>query len=915
LVHLGQVFVNRDEVGVDGDISDFPAVGGTRLLEAKLAAPRIPAEFVVRPRVSKLFEVGASKPLTLVSAGPGWGKTMAAAAWAASRGAGNPAAWVSLDEGDNHEPLFWLYVLAALSRIGAIPSDSPLAGLAPGPTVDEQVLHRIVYGLGQLPTETVLVLDDFEDIQDPAVLRGLNSLLKHPPPKLHLVLVTRVDPVLSIHRLRLSGEVVEIRAAELAFSPQEAAALLAGHNVNVGSSLEQLLERTEGWAAGLRLAGLALQADSSAARIEQLASDDRVAAGYLASEVLAAHTAELRAFLLHTCVVETLTGDLADTLTGGRKGEQHLDQLERSNAFVVSLSTSSRAYRYHPMLRGMLQQELAIREPDAVPELHRRASLWFARNDQLLLAMRHAAAAADWQLLGRLLVTRAAPRILSVERQALGAILELIPDDAGVGSLLELCRAVRVVGKGRFAPLGPHVARAWQSLADVEQELQPATRVLLHLLAATEARLAGDARTMVVQTTTALDLLEGDAATVPAAEEYTVIALNNYGTGLLWCDEHNAAEGALAEALAAPDAQRIELARINALGHLGIAHATRGSLHNASKYGEAGVNLADLRGWNNLEQAAAPYLALALVKFHQNAMDDADRFCQRGMAAVGADPLLATALRITRARINTARGRVAYAGDELNELRHPRAEWPLPELLRRWLVIAEAELQLAGGHLSTVVEGLIVHDARTPTTDQERVCLARALFLKGELDKAVQTVIPLLDHALDRGALVEAWIVTALAADRKRDDHRATTAAERALTIAHDEGIRRPFALFDLERTSRLLTQVIRLAPTNGSAASEILAAARGTQQHPDGMAEHLTDRELTVLEYLPTMLSNAEIAEKMYVSVNTVKAHLKTLYRKLDVSSRREAVQRARTLSVLPGHHRDGEPPDIWDR
>jgi LuxR family maltose regulon positive regulatory protein len=901
---------------VDGDISDFAAVAGTRLLEAKLAAPRIPVEFVVRPRVSELFEVGAAKPLTLVSAGPGWGKTMAAAAWAASRGPGSPVAWVSLDEADNHEPIFWLYVLAALSRIGAIPSDSPLAGLAPGPTVDQQVLHRIVYGLGQLPAETVLVLDDFEDIQDPAVLRGVNLLLKHPPPKLHLVVVTRVDPVLSIHRLRLSGEVVEIRAADLAFSPQEAAALLAGHNVNVGSSLEQLLERTEGWAAGLRLAGLALQADSSAARIQQLGNDDRVAASYLASEVLATHTAELRAFLLHTCIVERLTDDLADTLTGGHKGQQHLDQLERTNAFVVGLSTSSRAYRYHPMLRGMLQRELAIREPDAVPELHRRASLWFARNDELLLAMRHAASATDWQLLGRLLVTRAAPRILSVERQALGAILELIPDDAGGGSLLELCRAVRALGKGRFAPLGAHVARAWLSLADVEQDIEPATRVLLHLLAAGKARFVGDARTVVAQTTTALDLLKGDAATVPAAEEYTVVGLNNYGTGLLWTDEHNAAERALAEALAAPDAQRIELARINALGHLGVAHANRGSLHSAAAYGEAGVNLADLRGWNNLEQAAAPYLALALVKFHRNAMDDADRLCQRGLAAVGADRLLATALRITRARVNTARGRVTYADNELNELRHFATEWVLPELLGRWLVIAEAELQLARGGLSTAVEGLTVHDARTPTTDQERVCLARALFLKGQLDQAERTVIPLLDHALDRGALVEAWVVTALAADRKRDDHRATTAAEQALTIARDEGIRRPFALFDLERMSRLLTQVIRLAPANPSAAaSEVLVSVLGVQQHPDGLAEHLTDRELTVLEYLPTMLSNAEIAEKMYVSVNTVKAHLKTLYRKLDVASRREAVQRAKALNVLSRHHEDGELPDIWIR
>ena len=294
--------------------------GQTHLLDAKLAPPQTPSGFLVRPRVSHLFEVGAARPLTVVSAGAGWGKTLAAAAWATSGPAVGQLAWVSLDEADSEPRLFWSYVLTALRRCGAVPPDNDLAELIPGPIVDEETIRRILYGISQLPAPFVLVLDDFHEIHDADVLSGVAMLLRYPLPQRRLVLITRMDPMLSLHRLRLSGDLAEIRAADLAFSPEEATAMLGQHGVSVDAvRLAQVLGHTEGWAAGLRLAALTLQVDPSGSRLAEFADDDAVVADYLTDQVFLAQPAPLREFLLHTSVLELVTGDLADAVNGSER--------------------------------------------------------------------------------------------------------------------------------------------------------------------------------------------------------------------------------------------------------------------------------------------------------------------------------------------------------------------------------------------------------------------------------------------------------------------------------------------------------------------------------------------------------------------------------------------------------------------
>ena len=401
----------------------------THLLDAKLAPPRPPPGFVVRPRVSGMFEAAAACPLTVVSAGPGWGKTLAAAAWAASGPTAGKLAWVSLDEGDSDPRLFWSYVLAALRLSGAVPPENDLGELVPGPAVDEEMIRRILYGISQLPEPVVLVLDDFHNIHDADVLSGVATLLRYELPQRRLVLITRMDPVLSLHKLRLSGELTEIRAADLAFSPAEATAMLDQLGVSVDAvRLAQLLGHTEGWAAGLRLAALTLQVDPSGSQLAEYAADDSVVADYLADQVFLAQPPPLGDFLLRTSILERVSGELADAVSGGEPGgHQYLERLARANAFVVGLRGVGHWYRYHPMLRGMLQHRLSTEQSVTVPLLHRRAALWFAAHDHPVEATRHAVSAGDWALLSELLVTRVVARLVSVERQALGRVLDKLP--------------------------------------------------------------------------------------------------------------------------------------------------------------------------------------------------------------------------------------------------------------------------------------------------------------------------------------------------------------------------------------------------------------------------------------------------------------------------------------------------------
>ena len=386
---------------------------------------------VVRRRLFALLDDGTKGPVTLLAAPAGYGKTLLLTSWTTGAGPPGPVAWVRVGPGDHHPRQFWAHVLAALDGAGVVRPDGLLAGLNPRLEIGDGFLRALVGGLFELDGPVVLILDDLHEATGQIVAGQLRFLLRHAPPQLRLVMATRADPPLALHRLRVAGQLSEIREAELAFTLEEAGTLLADHGVALSAGeLETLWRRTEGWAAGLRLAALSLGAHPQPGRfVADLAGDDRAIAGYLLEEVLAAQPPELRAFLLRTCVAERLCGDLADALTGGSDGARVLARLEREHVFTSATGPNRTWYRYHPLFAELLRAELRYEHAAELPDLHRRAASWHAGNGQPVPAVRHALAAGDVDQAAALLAASWAPMLVEGQAAVLRELVSRLPGD------------------------------------------------------------------------------------------------------------------------------------------------------------------------------------------------------------------------------------------------------------------------------------------------------------------------------------------------------------------------------------------------------------------------------------------------------------------------------------------------------
>ncbi len=403
------------------------------LLETKFHLPRRRRGLVPRPRLSERLSRGAEAALTLVSAPAGFGKTTLLAQWLEAAPAdGRSVAWLSLDQRDNDPALFWTYLVGALKTTAQGVGASALSLLQSPQPPGEAALVALLNDLDALPNDVVLVLDDYHVIDARDVQDGMAFLLAHLPPQIHLVIASRADPALPLARLRGRGELVEIRAADLRFTPGEAAAYL---NEMMGLALTApdvaaLEGRTEGWIAALQLAALSLQGrEDTAAFIAGFAGDDRYIVDYLAEEVLQRQPEHVQQFLLQTSIVDRLGGPLCDAVTGQDGGKAELAALERGNLFLVPLDDRRRWYRYHQLFADVLQAHLRDEQPEQVPDLHRRASAWYEQNDEPSEAIRHALAAQDF---GRAadLVELAIPAMRrSRQEAAVLGWLELLPDE------------------------------------------------------------------------------------------------------------------------------------------------------------------------------------------------------------------------------------------------------------------------------------------------------------------------------------------------------------------------------------------------------------------------------------------------------------------------------------------------------
>lgn len=644
------------------------------VLETKLTPPPARSEHVERRDLVAALEAGSARKLTLVAAPPGFGKSTLLAAWSATHAA-STVAWLSLDDTDNDPARFFSYVVAALRRMAPELGSRALAALrSPGADLIESVLPEFLNDLAGLDHDVALVIEDYHVITSPDVHRALAYIVERSPRTVRLILSTRQDPPLPLGRLRARGDLLELRAADLRFSDEEAQGFLRdGLRIEVSAAdIARLQARTEGWPAALYLAALSLQGRANATqRIERFSGDDRYVVDYLTTEVLARQTAELRRFLLRTSILARFSGPLCDTVAGREGSSALLADLERSNLLLIPLDTKRQWYRYHHLFGELLRHELEATEPELVPILHGRASGWYREVGLIVDAARHAIAAGDFEAMAELVGRHYG---LFVDQGQLTTVigwLEALPDDAASADwLLGFAGAVVYAHAGRFdeaehwlalAERAPQVVRNGQeptgSLAALTGYLRLLRGDIGASVAAARRALAagpagdpvwalaprmvlapalwwagrpGEART-VLETVTRT----GRAAGIPAA---TVYALGNRGAIALDDGDEQSAATLAGEAIDLMREAGIDDHPWAAMAH--IVHGTilgrHGELAAAAAEIEHGLALGERLGaWQLVVHAT---LALAEVRQRQRDAPAARRLLTRVRDILGAQP-------------------------------------------------------------------------------------------------------------------------------------------------------------------------------------------------------------------------------------------------------------------------------------
>lgn len=877
-------------------------------LQLRLSVPREGATngLVRRPHLDESLSKGITQPVTLVCAGPGWGKTSTVASWV-HRGAPSITAWLTIDPADNFLSTFWSDVLGALTVSGAIPPDSPLQEFSPTSGFGDPEIQQICAGIADLPKPVVLVLDDFHNVTSDAVLESVATLIDDEQISLHLVLVTRSDPKLRLHRLRMSGDLAEIRSRDLAFTPSEAAILFERAGISLTEDqLAVLLEHTQGWPAGLRLATMSLRADNIESGIYRFSGTDSSVAEYLIVEVIDRLPPEDRDFLLKTSIAERIHPDLATALTGRHDSRLLLEQLKDTNAFVVSLGAQHEWFSYHPLLRDLLQHRLALEQPDNLRRLHLQAAHWFTTTDEPIEGIRHASQAKAWNEVGRIL-TSASLLVLTPAGPALVDALEPAAAQArtqpGLYRLLAagVCHYVR----HDFEMMQRDTTEAAEFLSDAPEDALPATEVLIAALQMAYTRTRNP-RAIVSAASRLLALL--DAAPrrrVPAGRHYRALGDNNLGVGLLWSGDFTAARTTLSAAEFESRELGLELTELNAQLHLALLDVFHGRLLTAHREANTAQHRLDRRGWGSQLGAVAGYLTLGLTHLARNELDQAQAQIDRGLG-VSSHPDRAAQLALDIAAIE-----VAAARGDIDALRAAaarlRAECDqagdIPDMLARWTGVAQADAHLALGAPEAALERIEPGQDRDGFAGAlERVVLARAHLAMDQPQLVASLLDPLLASPTFRVQTIEALILTAVASGQLHQTTAALDAFTKAVDLAEPDGIIRPFVTA-WSPVSALLTQHRRVVGRHLDFTHDIASAITPEPERESAqptMVEHFTDRELLVLRYLPTMLKASEIAADLFLSVHTVKTHLRSIYRKLDVTTRKDAVDRARDLNLI---------------
>jgi LuxR family maltose regulon positive regulatory protein len=900
------------EPGVGPGTADAPAV-------------RVVGGVIVRRELFKCLDTAGR--VTEVSAPAGSGKTFLLRSWIGQPGLTGRAAWVPVPGGGYDPQRFWSAVVDGLR--GTAAASALVRPLTPAPDLDGwAIVERLLKDLMELADRVWLVIDDVHELASDEALRQLELLLLRAPQELRFVLATRHELPLGLHRLRLEGELTEIRAADLRLTPAEARALFEGAGVTLSNTAFALLyARAEGWAAGLRLAALSLSGHPDPERFAaEFSGSERTVAGYLMAEVLERQTESVRRLLLCTSVLERVSGELADLLTGGSGAERVLQDLERAGAFVVSLDAKRSWFRYHQLFADLLRLELRRTAPDEVPWLHRAAADWFAGHGFPVEAVRHAQAARDWQVAARLLSEHWVGLYLVGQLPAAQELMSAFPAEVmAADAELTALKALGDVDRGSPEEAERNLAHAARGL-DGGDGLVPAERRgrLEILLSMVRLRLAGervDPKTVAEEADRLLVLDETAAAGQGGlGADLRPGILINLGTAETWAGRLADADRHLEQGVALARRFGQPYMEFGALAYWARVAMFR-SLTLAEQRSRQAVELAERHGWGDEQGSAFAYTMLGAALTGQGRLAEAAPWLDRAWRTLRAEarPPVEINLRYARGLLRMAQGRHGEALADLQAVDRLAATLVTPETLirptRALALLAQVEL----GDTDRAEATLAGLDEEERQSAQQRVALAALRLAQRDPQAAVAALVPVLDGSVTGLGVQRSWVVEALllestARDALGDPDAVWHALERALELAKPDRGLISFLLHPvpelLERHARQATAhaaliadiLVLLHAGNGRAGARPRAHRRLGNIPPDEarLLEPLSQAETRVLRYLPTSLSVAEIAEQLYLSPNTVRTHMRHLYAKLGVHRRHAAVERARALGLL---------------
>ncbi len=933
------------------------------LLASKLFVPLPPASLVARPQLLARLDGGVQSRLILLSAPPGFGKTTLLAQWIQQNHV--PTAWISLDEGDNDPARLLSYLVAAFQSLEIDVSERVLASAQSPQAPSFHVPLTLLLNAASNHAQTsVIVLDDYHVICAPPVHQAITFLVEHMPLNLHLVLATRQDPPLPLARWRGRGHLVELRAADLRMTADQAATFLnqVMHLALQSDEIAKLQSRTEGWVAGLQMAALSLRAQPDvSAFVDSFSGSHRFIMDYLADEVLSRQPKPILDFLLSTCIVERLCASLCDALVDApasrpagdlQSSQAILEQLEAGNVFLSPLDHERRWFRYHHLFADIQRYRLKHDRPSSIAELHRRAAVWFEQNDLVAEAIHHHLQAGGFDAAAGL-IEQAAPPLLWERGEATSTMnwLRALPDEF-------------VAARPRLALLDGWLQLITVRLDQVERRLAQAEHALPQLAMLDRTPLASEISVMRAMVSNfrgdlarTIELSESALSHLPESNVlHRGMILGNLGGAHASCGQVLPAAHAFAEAAELGQQTDQMFLGLVSLAYLGEMEILQGHLHAAERAFRRALDWASEHGLNALPIAALANVGMGGLLLEWNRLEEAQHFVATGIASNEQQDKVLTGWGgmallngyLAAARISSIQGELDQAGEAIGKVRALAAKH-MPESLSH-IAAEQARLWLMQNDLGAAARwaedaGLSANDSPTYAHEFEHLTLARVLIAQGRSVEA-KTLLDRLGSASEAdgrgGIVIQVMLLQALASHATGETESGLHLLENALSRAEPEGYVRLFVdeggpMAELLRRMNRQQKGSEGVKSGGSPTGtkayvhRLLDAFENTQGiHPSSpkatlssftpalrrtpnerssfsgasvlepSVESLSERELEVLNLVALGLSNHDIADRLTVTVPTVKKHLSNIFGKLRVANRTEAVARARETGML---------------